>query len=128
MLKSRNCGTFCFRIFWKRYPLNLSLPSFKTSRVRLRARTPPFHGGDTGSNPVRGTKSIPPCAGFFMHKMHMYSASFPCFGEIKNYVLVMCMKGFPFKHSKALSNKSESHRAKRTPVFNQFFSWLEFGQ
>lgn len=27
----------------------------KTSRVRLRARTPPFHGGDTGSNPVRGT-------------------------------------------------------------------------
>ena len=24
--------------------------------VRLRARTPPFHGGDTGSNPVRGTK------------------------------------------------------------------------
>ena len=28
----------------------------KTSRVRLRARTPPFHGGDTGSNPVRGTK------------------------------------------------------------------------
>ena len=32
------------------------MPSFKTSRVRLRARTPPFHGGDTGSNPVRGTK------------------------------------------------------------------------
>ncbi len=35
------------------------LPIFalpKTSRVRLRARTPPFHGGDTGSNPVRGTK------------------------------------------------------------------------
>ena len=27
----------------------------KKSRVRLRARTPPFHGGDTGSNPVRGT-------------------------------------------------------------------------
>ena|GEM_PF-4366496 len=24
--------------------------------VRLRARTPPFHGGDTGSNPVRATK------------------------------------------------------------------------
>lgn len=23
--------------------------------VRLRARTPPFHGGDTGSNPVRAT-------------------------------------------------------------------------
>ena len=27
----------------------------KERRVRLRARTPPFHGGDTGSNPVRGT-------------------------------------------------------------------------
>ena len=27
-------------------------------RVRLRARTPPFHGGDTGSNPVRGTKNL----------------------------------------------------------------------
>ena len=30
----------------------------KTSRVRLRARTPPFHGGDTGSNPVRGTRKF----------------------------------------------------------------------
>jgi hypothetical protein len=28
----------------------------KKRRVRLRARTPPFHGGDTGSNPVRGTR------------------------------------------------------------------------
>jgi hypothetical protein len=28
-------------------------------RVRLRATTPPFHRGDTGSNPVRGTKSLP---------------------------------------------------------------------
>lgn len=55
LLKSRNCGTFYFKIFWKQHTLNLSLPSFKTSRVRLRARTPPFHGGDTGSNPVRGT-------------------------------------------------------------------------
>ena len=26
--------------------------------VRLRARTPPFHGGDTGSNPVRATKAL----------------------------------------------------------------------
>jgi hypothetical protein len=31
----------------------------KTSRVRLRVRTPPFHGGDTGSNPVRGTSVTP---------------------------------------------------------------------
>src|SRR5215208_6652973 len=34
------------------------------SRVRLRARTPPFHGGDTGSNPVRGTKACISYAGF----------------------------------------------------------------
>ena len=27
--------------------------------VRLRARTPPFHGGDTGSNPVRATSFKP---------------------------------------------------------------------
>jgi hypothetical protein len=32
------------------------------SRVRLRASTPPFHGGNTGSNPVRGTsKHKNPC-------------------------------------------------------------------
>ncbi len=31
-------------------------PEKQPCRVRLRARTPPFHGGDTGSNPVRGTK------------------------------------------------------------------------
>lgn len=28
--------------------------------VRLRARTPPFHGGDTGSNPVRATLTVSP--------------------------------------------------------------------
>ena len=37
----------------------------KKSRVRLRARTPPFHGGDTGSNPVRGTKALQKCKAFF---------------------------------------------------------------
>jgi putative endonuclease len=34
-------------------------------RVRLRARTPPFHGGDTGSNPVRGTTTSQAIEGFF---------------------------------------------------------------
>jgi hypothetical protein len=43
--------------------LLLSLPSQKR-RVRLRARTPPFHGGDTGSNPVRGTKALGSAGGF----------------------------------------------------------------
>ena len=33
-------------------------------RVRLRARTPPFHGGDTGSNPVRGTGALQRCGAF----------------------------------------------------------------
>jgi hypothetical protein len=44
------------------------LPSFKTSRVRLRARTPPFHGGDTGSNPVRGTESLAEMQGFYFYR------------------------------------------------------------
>lgn len=43
--------------FWLKNDAPLSLPSLKRP-VRLRARTPPFHGGDTGSNPVRATK---PC-------------------------------------------------------------------
>ncbi len=34
---------------------SLSLPSFKRRRVGQGVKTPPFHGGITGSNPVRGT-------------------------------------------------------------------------
>ena len=37
------------------FALPIQLLDF-SSRVRLRVRTPPFHGGDTGSNPVRGTR------------------------------------------------------------------------
>jgi hypothetical protein len=33
--------------------------------VRLRARTPPFHGGDTGSNPVRATRPFSAAGRFF---------------------------------------------------------------
>ena len=41
-------------------------------RVRLRARTPPFHGGDTGSNPVRGTKTESPTLdGGFLFSEHV---------------------------------------------------------
>ena len=44
----------------------------KKSRVRLRARTPPFHGGDTGSNPVRGTTSTTlHVQGFFMVSVYV---------------------------------------------------------
>lgn len=41
-------------------------PPKNERRVRLRARTPPFHGGDTGSNPVRGTKSTLHKQGFLL--------------------------------------------------------------
>lgn len=34
--------------------------------VRLRARTPPFHGGDTGSNPVRATTESSTSCGAFL--------------------------------------------------------------
>ena len=40
---------------WLKSCANLSLPSFKRP-VRLRVRTPPFHGGDTSSNLVRATE------------------------------------------------------------------------
>ena len=43
---------------WLKMIARLSLPSFKKGPVRLRARTPPFHGGDTGSNPVRATEIV----------------------------------------------------------------------
>jgi hypothetical protein len=46
------------RNIWTRNDWRLSLPpEFRDEKrpVRLRARTPPFHGGDTGSNPVRAT-------------------------------------------------------------------------
>ena len=49
-------GEFKMKNIWLKSGAGLSLPSFKRP-VRLRARTPPFHGGDTGSNPVRATKN-----------------------------------------------------------------------
>ncbi len=49
-------GKFCTTIF--------AIPK-TICRVRLRVRTSPFHGEDTGSNPVRGTKP-PILGGFFM--------------------------------------------------------------
>lgn len=41
---------------WTKIQVRLSLQPFQERPVRLRARTPPFHGGDTGSNPVRATE------------------------------------------------------------------------
>lgn len=60
------------------------MPSFKTSRVRLRARTPPFHGGDTGSNPVRGTKASQKCEAFYFEE-----AALPKPVNIKLYLLML---------------------------------------
>ena len=53
-----NCKRFlqtCLNI-WQQNTQVLSLPSFnKSCRVGQGVKTPPFHGGITGSNPVRGT-------------------------------------------------------------------------
>lgn len=44
------------KIIWQQKSLRLSLPSLsKNWRVGQGVKTPPFHGGITGSNPVRGT-------------------------------------------------------------------------
>lgn len=48
----------------------LSLPSFTDKcRVGQGVKTPPFHGGITGSNPVRGTKSLSAMEGFLILSM-----------------------------------------------------------
>jgi hypothetical protein len=52
----------------------------KISRVGQGVKTPPFHGGITGSNPVRGTKSscfgrifyLPPPVSHTMHRESPY--------------------------------------------------------
>ena len=62
-------GAFLFKKFLSSGCRNLSLPPLKQRGimllkrqrrrpVRLRARTPPFHGGDTSSNLVRATKNV----------------------------------------------------------------------
>ena len=44
------------KIIWQQNSLKLSLPSLnKKRRVGQGVKTPPFHGGITGSNPVRAT-------------------------------------------------------------------------
>lgn len=45
----------------------------RTWPVRLRARTPPFHGGDTGSNPVRATEETPLFGGVFLFRIFRIS-------------------------------------------------------
>ncbi len=49
------------KIIWRQNCLRLSLPSLnKKWRVGQGVKTPPFHGGITGSNPVRATKILKP--------------------------------------------------------------------
>lgn len=51
------------KLVWVQFAGGLSLPSQNQNMVFRRVgqgvKTPPFHGGITGSNPVRGTKSRP---------------------------------------------------------------------
>ena len=50
-------GRYFFKKFWIQKCIPLSLPSFNGKcRVGQEVKTPPFHGGITGSSPVRGTK------------------------------------------------------------------------
>ena len=51
-------------------PRALSLPSLSGNwRVGQSAKTPPFHGGMTGSTPVRATKSPDFIGAFFIDNM-----------------------------------------------------------
>ena len=58
LIYPKNCKLIqLFENIWLKNPLPLSLPSLsKKCRVGQGVKTPPFHGGITGSNPVRGTK------------------------------------------------------------------------
>ena len=52
MMKKRMVITFCVWCVW-RSPCNIHVVINRS--VRLGVRTPPFHGGDTGSIPVQTT-------------------------------------------------------------------------
>ncbi len=65
-LASLKKEAFLFQNFWFERDGPLFLHSQNGRRVRLRARTPPFHGGNTGSNPVRGTKKLLWLRSFFI--------------------------------------------------------------
>ena len=49
---------FLFKSFFAKHLPKPIFASLKRRPVRLRARTPPFHGGDTSSNLVRATKNV----------------------------------------------------------------------
>jgi hypothetical protein len=59
------------KLVWLQFVIGLSLPSQNRNKVFRRVgqgvKTPPFHGGITGSNPVRGTGSPAEKAGFFIY-------------------------------------------------------------
>ena len=59
-------GLFLCKSFLDGYLFKPIFAVLKKRPVRLRARTPPFHGGDTGSNPVRATKVLMKIRAFFV--------------------------------------------------------------
>ena len=62
--KIKNFQTI-FKIFGCKTVTHYLCRPSKERRVGQGVKTPPFHGGVTGSNPVRGTKSLSDMQGFF---------------------------------------------------------------
>ena len=61
----------------------LSLPSFnRKCRVGQGVKTPPFHGGITGSNPVRGTKKLLVVSSQLLAKKAFHSERLFLFGAV----------------------------------------------
>ena len=66
-----------FKKFWIQNCIWLSLPSEIKRRVGQGVKTPPFHGGITGSIPVRATKIKPRYyRGFFISFSYWFTDSF----------------------------------------------------
>ena len=68
---------------WLKNCHTLSLPSFnKRCRVGQGVKTPPFHGGITGSNPVLGTKKLRAARGIASRESLSEMRGFFVFGVI----------------------------------------------
>ena len=70
------------KLVWLQFAIGLSLPSQNRNKVFRRVgqgvKTPPFHGGITGSNPVRGTKVPPKRWDFFFYHPFVHIKTPPC--------------------------------------------------
>ena len=81
--------------------------------VRLRARTPPFHGGDTGSNPVRATVTPSVPTGTHWIPANLWLSGIFCF-TIPSFETLSSFFGSPF------FTKSIFHRYKSTNIYHIF--------